>query len=44
MSMLRTLNEKENVTVIFASHDKYVLELSKRVIVLDDGVVIEDRN
>jgi putative ABC transport system ATP-binding protein len=44
MSMLRALNEKENVTVIFASHDKYVLELSKRVIVLDDGVVIEDRN
>ena len=44
MNMLRTLNEKEHVTVIFASHDKYVLELSKRVIVLDDGVVIEDRS
>ena len=43
MNMLRTLNEKEHVTVIFASHDKYVLELSKRVIVLDDGVVIADR-
>ena len=43
MNMLRTLNEKEHVTVIFASHDKYVLELSKRIIVLDDGVVIEDR-
>ena len=44
MNMLRTLNEKEHVTVIFASHDKYVLELSKRIIVLDDGVVIEDRH
>ena len=44
MNMLRTLNEKENVTVIFASHDKYVLELSRRIIVLDDGVVIEDRS
>jgi len=44
MNMLRTLNEKEHVTVIFASHDKYVLELSKRIIVLDDGVVIEDRS
>ena len=43
MAMLRTLNEKEHVTVIFASHDKYVLEQSKRIIVLDDGVVIEDR-
>ena len=43
MQMLRTLNEKEQVTVIFASHDKYVLEQSKRIIVLDDGVVIEDR-
>lgn len=43
MNMLRTLNEKEHVTVIFASHDKYVLKQSKRIIVLDDGVVIEDR-
>jgi putative ABC transport system ATP-binding protein len=43
MNMLLTLNEKEHVTVIFASHDKYVLELSKRIIVLADGVVIEDR-
>ena len=43
MNMLRALNEKENVTVIFASHDKYVLEQSKRIVVLDDGVVIEDR-
>lgn len=42
MKMLRALNEKENVTVIFASHDKYVLEQSKRIIVLADGVVIED--
>jgi len=43
MNMLRTLNEKEHVTVIFASHDKYVLGQSKRIIVLADGVVIEDR-
>lgn len=43
MNMLRALNEKEQVTVIFASHDRYVLEQSKRIIVLDDGVVVEDR-
>lgn len=43
MDMLRTLNEKEHITIIFASHDKYVLEQSKRIIVLADGVVIEDR-
>lgn len=43
MNMLRRLNEKEQVTVIFASHDRYVLEQSKRIIVLDDGVVTEDR-
>ncbi len=42
MQMLRTLNEKEQVTVIFASHDRYVLEQSKRVIVLSDGAVVED--
>ena len=43
MHMLRALNEKEQVTVIFASHDKYVLQQSKRIIVLADGVVIEDK-
>lgn len=43
MQMLRTLNEKEHVTVIFASHDRYVLEQSKRIIVLADGAVVEDR-
>ncbi|MBD3789158.1 MAG: ABC transporter ATP-binding protein [Campylobacterales bacterium] len=43
MEMLRTLNEKEHITVLFASHDKYVLEQSKRIIVLSDGAVIEDR-
>lgn len=42
MNMLRTLNEKEQVTVIFASHDKYVLEQSKRIIVLEDGVLHEE--
>jgi len=42
MKMLRMLNEKEHVTVIFASHDKYVLDQSKRIIVLDDGVVIDE--
>lgn len=43
MEMFRALNEKEHVTVIFASHDKYVLDRSKRIIVLEDGEVIEDR-
>lgn len=43
MKMLRTLNEKEHITVIFASHDRYVLEQSRRIIVLEDGAVIEDR-
>ncbi len=43
MNMLRRLNETEHVTVIFASHDKYVLEQSKRIIILADGIVIEDR-
>ncbi|MDD5406462.1 MAG: ABC transporter ATP-binding protein [Sulfurovaceae bacterium] len=42
IKMLRTLNEKEHITVIFASHDKYVLDQSKRIIVLEDGEVIED--
>lgn len=40
MNMMRQLNEKEGVTILFASHDDYVVELAKRVIHLKDGKIL----
>jgi len=40
MNMMKELNEKEGVTILFASHDDYVIENARRNILLDDGVLI----
>ncbi|MEA3491401.1 MAG: ABC transporter ATP-binding protein [Campylobacterota bacterium] len=40
MDMMRELNEKEGVTILFASHDDYVVESAKRIILLDDGGLV----
>ena len=41
MNMMRTLNEKEGVTILFASHDEYVIESVRRIIRLNDGAIVE---
>jgi putative ABC transport system ATP-binding protein len=41
MDMMRSLNEKEKISVVFASHDEYVMESVKRVIKLNDGEIVE---
>ena len=40
MDMMRELNEREGVTILFASHDDYVIRSAKRVILLKDGKLI----
>jgi len=40
MNMMKELNEKEGVTILFASHDDYVIENARRNILLDDGVLV----
>lgn len=40
MLMMKSLNEIEKTTIVFASHDDYVVELSRRQIVLSDGHVV----
>ncbi len=40
MDMMQTLNEKEGVTILFASHDELVMQSVNRVIKLEDGVLI----
>ncbi len=41
MDMMKQLNEKENITILFASHDEYILKSVKRVIKLNDGALVE---
>ena len=40
MNMMRELNEKEGVTILFSSHDDYVIENARRIIRLDDGALV----
>ena len=40
--MMRSLNEKENISIVFASHDDYVLKNVNRIIKLKDGVIVEN--
>lgn len=42
MNMMRELNEKEGVSILFASHDELIMRSVKRVITLNDGAVIDD--
>ncbi len=40
MDMMRSLNEKEHVSILFASHDTYVMQQVKRIIKLSDGAIV----
>ncbi len=42
MDMMRELNEKEGVCIVFASHDEYVLESVRRVVHMRDGSIVDD--
>ena len=41
MDMMRSLNEKEGVSILFASHDDYVVESVRRIIRLNDGALAD---
>jgi len=41
MDMMRSLNIKENISIVFASHDAYIRENVDRIIKLNDGEIIE---
>lgn len=40
IEMMQELNEKEGVTILFASHDDYVVDNARRKILLEDGALI----
>jgi len=41
MDMMKELNEKEGVSILFASHDDYIMDNVRRVIRLNDGAIVE---
>ncbi len=42
MDMMKELNEKEGVTILFASHDELVTKSVRRVIHLVDGAIVDE--
>lgn len=44
IELMYELNQSENITVIFASHDPNVIMKAQRNIIIQDGKIIEDRN
>jgi putative ABC transport system ATP-binding protein len=41
MDMMKELNEKEGISILFASHDDYIMDNVRRVIRLNDGAIVE---
>jgi putative ABC transport system ATP-binding protein len=41
MDMMRKLNTKEGITIVFASHDEYVIESVDRIIKMNDGALVD---
>ena len=42
LDIMEKLNEEENITFIFSTHDARVVKKARRVITLEDGLVISD--
>lgn len=42
LDIMESLNEKENMTFIFSTHDSRVMERARRLVSLDDGRVVND--
>jgi putative ABC transport system ATP-binding protein len=42
MQIFQNLNREEGITVVFVTHDPWIARHTKRVIVLSDGLVVQD--
>lgn len=43
LEMMKYMNEKRNATFIFSTHDKMVMDYSRRLVLIRDGIVAEDQ-
>lgn len=42
LDMMKTLNEEQNMTFVFSTHDPKIMERARRIIRLVDGCVVDD--
>lgn len=42
LDIMADLNKKENITFVFSTHDQRVIDRARRIVTLDDGVIISD--
>jgi putative ABC transport system ATP-binding protein len=42
MQIFQNLNRDEGITVIFVTHDPWIARHTKRVVVLADGLIVQD--
>jgi putative ABC transport system ATP-binding protein len=42
LNLMQKMNEEKNITFIFSSHDKQVMERAKRLLILKDGLIESD--
>ena len=42
LDLMLKLNQEENVTFIFSTHDQRVIDRARRVITLEDGKIVKD--
>lgn len=43
LDIMARLNESEQMTFVFSTHDQRVIDRARRVVTLDDGTVVDDR-
>ncbi len=43
LEMMKKMNAEKNVTFIFSTHDKMVMDYARRLVVLQDGRLVSDR-
>ncbi len=44
IDLMRDLNEQQGITFVFATHDPKVMAAAKRVVTLEDGLIVSDEN
>jgi putative ABC transport system ATP-binding protein len=43
LMLMKQMNEEKNVTFIFSTHDKMVMDYARRLVSLKDGRLVDDR-
>ena len=44
LSLMKELNKKNNISFVFSTHDRMVMDFASRLIILKDGKIIKDIN